>query len=129
MIQFMVKKRLTRKDKQTNGPPQSNKGSLPFKPKVDSFATGLDTVPKPPSSHGTGSANQNVNVRRCPLCEKSHDLEDCDAYKKKSVEQRKSFLSEKALCYACYGKNHLSKNCTKREHVRNAKGHTPLYSI
>ena len=115
------KEALNKARQRTNGPPQSNKGSLPFKPKVDSFATGLDTVPKPPSSHGTGSANQNVKVRRCPLCEKSHDLEDCDAYKKKSVEQRKSFLSEKALCYACYGKNHLSKNCTKKRTCKKCK--------
>ena len=72
----------------TNGPPESNKRSPPFKPKVESFVTGLDTVSKAPSSHGTGSSNQNISIRRCPLCEKSHDLEDCDAYKRKSVVEK-----------------------------------------
>ena len=116
------KEALNKARQQTNGSSQSSKGSLPFKPKIDSFVSGLDTVPKSPSSHGTGSSNQNVNVRRCPLCEKSHDLqEDCDTYKKNSVEQRKSFLSEKALCYACYGKNHLSKYCTKKRTCKKCK--------
>ena len=115
------KEALNKTRQRRNGPPQSSKGFPPFKSKFDSFVTGLDTVPKPPSSHGTGSSNQNVSARRCPLCEKSHDLEDCDAYKKKSVEQRKSFLSEKALCYACYGKNHLSKNCTKKRTCKKCK--------
>ena len=115
------KEALNKARQRTNGPPQSNKGSSPFKPKVESFVTGLDTIPKPPCSHGTGSSNQNVSARRCPLCEKSHDLEDCDAFKKKSVEQRKSFLSEKALCYACYGKNHLSKNCTRKRTCKKCK--------
>ena len=58
------KEALNKARQRTNGPPQSNKGSLSFKPKVDSFVNGLDTVSKPPSSHGTGSSNQNVNVRR-----------------------------------------------------------------
>ena len=51
----------------TNGPPESNKRSPPFKPKVERFVTSLDTVPKPPSSHGTGSSNQNVSSRRCHM--------------------------------------------------------------
>ena len=92
------KEALNKARQRTNGPPQSNKGSLPFKPKIDSFVTGLDTVHKPPSSYGTGSSNQNVIVRRCLPCEKSHDLEDCDAYKKKSVEQKEVLLiGESAL--------------------------------
>ena len=39
------KEALNKAKQWTNGPPQSNKGSLPFKPKVDSFITGLDTIP------------------------------------------------------------------------------------
>ena len=35
--------------------------------------------------------------------------------------ERKSFLSEKVLCYACYGKNHLSKNCTKKRTCKKCK--------
>ena len=118
---FYGKEALNETRQRRNGPPQSSKGFPPFKSKFDSFVTGLDTVPKPPSSHGTGSSNQNVSARRCPLCEKSHDLEDCDAYKNKSVEQRKSFLSEKALCYAYYSKNRLSKNCTKKRTCKKCK--------
>ena len=81
----------------------------------------MDIIPKPPSSHGTGSSDKNVNVRRCPSCEKSHDLEDCESFKKKSVPERRSFLSEKALCFACYGKNHLSKSCQRKRTCKKCK--------
>ena len=102
-------------------PPEDNKKLPPSKSKVDSFATNVDSVPKPPHSHGAGSSTQDTDSRRCPLCEKSHDLEDCEAYKRKSVEERRSFLTEKALCYACYGKNHRSKGCTKKRTCKKCK--------
>ena len=108
---------------------EDSKTLPPSKSKVDSFAIKLDSVPKPPQSHGAGSSTQSTNSRRCPLCEKSHDLEDCDAYKRKSVEERRSFLNEKALCYACYGKNHHSKSCMRKRTCKKCKKPhpTPLH--
>ena len=41
-----------------------------------------------------------VNV--CQLCQKSHGLESCPEYKKKSVEERRKFLFHNKLCYGCY---------------------------
>jgi len=54
----------------SNGPLESNKRSPAFKPKIESFVTGLDIVPKPPSSHGTGFSNQNVNTWKMSLMQK-----------------------------------------------------------
>ena len=41
-------------------------------------------------------------VNACQLCHKSHDLDGCPNYKKKSVEERRKFLFQKKLCYGCY---------------------------
>ena len=37
------------------------------------------------------------------------------------MEQRKFFLSEKALCKACYVKNQLSKKCTRKRTCKKCK--------
>ena len=39
----------------------------------------------------------------CKLCNKAHDLDDCQEYLKKTLPQRKEFLKKKSLCFACYG--------------------------
>lgn len=71
-----------------------------------------------------------MNSRRCPLCEKTHALEDCEAYKRKSVDERRSFLTEKVLCFACYGKNHCSKGCTKKRMCKKCrKPHPTLLHV
>ena len=101
--------------------PEEVKKSPFSKFKVDSFAINADFVPKPPHPHWAGSSSQNVKPRRCPLCDKLHDLDDCEAYKAKSVGERRSFLAEKALCFACYGKNHLSKGCTNKRICKKCK--------
>ncbi|KAK3735237.1 hypothetical protein QZH41_008431 [Actinostola sp. cb2023] len=66
---------------------------------------------------GAGSAQQPrraTSVRPCPLCERSHDLEECKEFTKKSLEEKKGFITQKGLCFACYGSNHRSKGCTNR---------------
>ena len=112
----LVGAKTTRKTKSL---PEDSKKLPPSKSKVDSFAIKLDSVPKPPQSHWTGSSTQSTNLRRCPLCEKSHDLEDCDTHRK-SMEET-SFLNEKALCYTCYGKNHRSNSCMKKRTCKKCK--------
>ena len=41
-------------------------------------------------------------VNACQLCHKSHDLDGCPNYEKKSVEERRKFLFQKKLCSGCY---------------------------
>ena len=38
----------------------------------------------------------------CQLCQKSHDLDSCPEYKKKSAEERSKFVFQKKLRYGCY---------------------------
>ena len=39
----------------------------------------------------------------CVMCSGTHDLDDCSIYINLSLEDRKQFLIQKRLCFACYG--------------------------
>ena len=99
------------------------------RPKSTSFATNLEAPTESPSSQGAGYSRQNAATPGCSLCHKSHDLEECEAFRKKSVGKRKSFLTEKFLCFGCYGGNHLSRSCRKKRVCEKCKGPhpTPLH--
>ena len=71
------------------------------------------------SSHATGiTADQKIDSRNpsrlCKLCSKHHDLASCQAYLKKTLANRKEFLKEKGLCFACYDSGHRSSGCAQR---------------
>lgn len=71
------------------------------------------------SSHATGiTADQKIDSRNpsrlCKLCSKHHDLDSCQAYLKKTLANRKEFLKEKGLCFACYDSGHRSSGCAQR---------------
>ena len=40
---------------------------------------------------------------------------------KENPWKRRSFLADKALCFACYGENHQSKRCTKKRRYKKCK--------
>lgn len=53
----------------------------------------------------------------CPSCRRVHDLDDCREYQAKSVDERRRFLIEKQLCFACYAtasKSHNARTCKQR---------------
>ena len=50
----------------------------------------------------------------CHLCKKSHILDDCPAYLQKSLDDRRAYVKENGLCFACYGYNHTSRGCLRR---------------
>ena len=95
------------------------------RPKSTSFATNLEAPTQSPSSHGAGYSRQDAAASRCSLCHKSHDLEECEDFRKKSVDQRKSFLTVKFLCFGCYGENYLSRSCRKKRVRKKCKGPHP----
>ena len=55
-----------------------------------------------------------LHVAQCALCNDRHDLDDCPAFREKSIDSKKDFLKSRGLCYACYGHGHLSKGCSAR---------------
>ena len=97
----------------------SSKRPMKVKPKSTSFATRIEApssskTPVLSQSHG----QRNTDARSCPLCSGSHNLDDCEDFARKTVEDKKMFLKEHAMCFACYGSNHISKGCTKKKTCR-----------
>ena len=104
----------------------SNKTPFKAKPNSTSFATRVDVPSNPrPSVPGQSHGQRNADGRSCPLCSKSHDLDDCESFIKKTIEERKTFLKENAMCFACYGSNHISKGCTKKRTCRKCSKRHP----
>ena len=65
--------------------------------------------------------NTSIKAKTCLFCSKAHDLDDCAEFLKKMMDERKSFLKEKRLCFACYETNHLSKGYVKRHTCQKYK--------
>ncbi|XP_069122241.1 uncharacterized protein [Argopecten irradians] len=50
----------------------------------------------------------------CPLHNTSHSLNDCKAFQKKPIEERKKFMKTKGICFRCCAVNsHIAKDCTE----------------
>ncbi|XP_068749086.1 uncharacterized protein [Montipora capricornis] len=103
------------------------------KPTSTSFATNVDASTQSPSLHGTGSSRRDAVVPRatetkgvrCLLCHESHDIEECEGFKRKSVGERKTFLTEQSLCFGCYRQNHFSRQCRRKRVCKRCKGPQP----
>ena len=51
----------------------------------------------------------------CPLCKRTHDLNDCEQFLKKPLSDRRDFVKENKLCYGCFSNQHIAKNCKGRQ--------------
>ena len=70
----------------------------------------------------------------CPVCGKSHGIENCEDFLKLGIEERSKMIFKKKLCYGCYQKvsrMHNAKNCTNRKvcKVCNGKHPTTLHGL
>ena len=51
---------------------------------------------------------------KCWLCQENHHLDDCSAFCKKSMYERKAFIQSKRLCFSCLCSGHSSESCKRR---------------
>ena len=70
----------------------------------------------------------------CPICGKSHGIEDCEDFLKLGIQERSKMIFIKNGCYGCYqrvSRIHNAKNCTNRNvcKVCNGKDATTLYGL
>ncbi|KMQ84743.1 hypothetical protein RF55_17211 [Lasius niger] len=68
--------------------------------------------------------------RSCPLCRKEHFLAFCEAYKKKSAQDRRDIVTTHQRCWNCLGRHVVSecpssKNCSKC----SGRHHTSLHEV
>ena len=86
-----------------------------------SFATSITPPPLP----GSGAGHPSIKAKSCPFCNATHDLDDCAEFLKKTTDDRKSFLKDRKLCFACYEADHVSKGCVKRRTCKKCKKRHP----
>lgn len=51
---------------------------------------------------------------RCFFCKDSHHIANCKSFLGKDVEEKKTFVMAKGLCFGCLKRNHLYKDCKNR---------------
>lgn len=63
----------------------------------------------------------NIIVCWCFLCEKLYDFDDCESFKRKFIVERRMVFMEKFLCFGCYGRNYVFKDCKKKRECKKCK--------
>jgi len=121
------RKALHRLDGSSDCPDCSKKGKGSGKPKT--YGNHVHTSHQV-FNHATDvTADQTTASRNlaiiCKLYKKGHDVDDCQAYLKKSLPDRKEFLNEKELCLACYDSGHRSNGCAQRRTCKNCSRRHP----
>ena len=74
-------------------------------------------------SFSTLCNSKDLKIFECPLCKSAHDLEDCEQYLQKDLDQRHKTIFQERLCFGCLepvdkDHGHVSKSCTKRRKCR-----------
>ena len=65
------------------------------------------------------TAINQSNQRSCPLCSGLHCLDECKLFLTKPLCDKKAYVIEKRLCFACLAGRHTSKSCKNRLNCRN----------
>jgi hypothetical protein len=99
-------------------------------------------VNKPPQSHLQGRSKQqsisfatginpytvrdkNNAPSTCVLCHHQHDLEDCNIFINKNMDDKRAFIKDKRLCFGCFGSDHMSKGCMHRHKCKKCDKRHP----
>ncbi len=65
---------------------------------------------------------------KCSLCNSAHDIEDCEEYLKKDLDQRHKTVFQGKLCFGCLnpvGGDHIAKTCPSKRRCRVCNGDHP----
>ncbi|XP_070531349.1 uncharacterized protein [Cardiocondyla obscurior] len=87
-----------------------------------------DRSSKPVRSHLARTAQTKAERDRCALCHRDYFVMLCEAFKKKSPKERRTFVVQAGLCWNCLGR-HRVVNCfsTRTCTVCSGKHHTALH--
>ena len=55
-----------------------------------------------------------VTIIECSCCKGEHDLDDCPDFTGMVARAKKDFLFRSKMCFLCYGKGHVAKDCTNQ---------------
>ena len=55
-----------------------------------------------------------LEERKCSLCAGSHDLERCNEFLQKSVDEREHVCKQRGVCYSCLPRGHRVRDCQRK---------------
>ena len=55
---------------------------------------------------------------QCDMCKQDHDIEQCKEFLAMTLSARRMYLQRNRRCFACFGYNHLSKDCKKKRQCK-----------
>ena len=104
------------------------------KAKPEKPAKTLMTASAPAASASVTPSNSSEQTtpkpKVCKMCDKTHFITECKAFKDLTVEKRNEFCKEKGMCYNCLNGGHRLYQCRVRSRCDECKGkhHTMLHS-
>ena len=107
---------------------ERNKDKKPRFPRRPRDANAFTTSSNEEKS-GPAETKPPLAVKSCFYCKKSHDIDACPEFVKRTINERKEFASAKGLCFGCLQHGHLSKDCKERKRCSVCKRQhpTPLH--
>ena len=69
--------------------------------------------------------SENDKQLVCSVCDENHDMDICPRFVEMTMEEKKSFIMNKHLCFGCYGPGHVSKDCMKKRRCDKCKKRHP----
>lgn len=107
---------------------ERNKDKKPRFPRRSCDANAFTTSSNEEKS-GPAETKPPLAVKSCFYCKKSHDIDACPEFVKRTINERKEFASAKGLCFGCLQHGHLSKDCKERKKCSVCKRQhpTPLH--
>ena len=89
---------------------------------VQSQFTKKDVKPEPNQAKARSLKTESSDTTQlpkqdkklCKLCKTDHKLDDCPVFKAKTLDDRRSYVKQNALCFGCFVFGHLSRDCRRR---------------
>ena len=85
---------------------------------ANTLATGSEEV-------SSGNEGQRKQPERCRLCKNTHNLNECDKFKKMLHTERIEFVKSNGLCLGCLKYGHMKKDCRGKKVCSTCKGFHP----
>ena len=63
------------------------------------------------NSVDTYHGNRNTSVKKCKVCEASHELKDCPKFLGLSVGERSERVKKLGVCFGCLNEGHFKREC------------------
>ena len=75
--------------------------------------------------------NVNHHVTTCACCGKNHELDVCNTFNNKDLRDRIKIIMKSRLCFGCFSKSHIIKDCRYRKtcHKCNEKHPTSIHGF